>query len=85
LDYFHLVLGASALKVTGKVGWEQLQGREGYGFSTPLSTLHAHQGWADQFLSTPSAGIRDIYASVSTRVMGINLRAVYHDFDDDTR
>lgn len=84
LDYFHLALGGSVLNVTAKVGWEQLEGREGYGFSTPLATLHAHQGWADQFLSTPSAGIRDIYGSVSTRVMGVNLMAVYHDFDDDT-
>lgn len=28
-------------------------------FVTPLATLHKFQGWADQFLSTPSEGLRD--------------------------
>jgi len=32
--------------------------------------LHAFQGWADKFLSTPSAGIEDLYVSISRKYRG---------------
>lgn len=65
------------------VGYEWLQGDGSYGFSTPLATLHAFQGWTDRFLVTPGDGIRDRYLSISTRVAGVKLAAVYHDFESD--
>ncbi|MFQ6005356.1 MAG: alginate export family protein [Woeseia sp.] len=52
----------------------------GMAFRTPLATLHAFQGWADQFLSTPDAGVDDIYLIVKYRVASWNLQAVYHDY-----
>ena len=59
------------------------------GFSTPLATLHAFQGWADAFLTTPRDGIRDLYlgAVFSTPPWPgqspATLTAVLHDFTDD--
>lgn len=35
-----------------------------YGFSTPLATLHKFNGWADQFINTPSTGLEDIALSI---------------------
>ncbi|UXI70477.1 alginate export family protein [Tahibacter amnicola] len=44
------------------VGYERLGGDGRYGFSTPLATLHAFNGWADLFLTTPPSGLQDRYA-----------------------
>ena len=35
--------------LTGLVGYEVLEGNGAIGFSTPLATLHAFNGWADMF------------------------------------
>lgn len=45
-----------------KVSYEVLEndsGTQGTVFRTPLATGHACQGWADNFLLTPAAGIED--------------------------
>lgn len=52
-------------------------------FATPLATLHAFNGWADMFLATPAQGLKDAYISASTKLAGINLGAVYHDYTAD--
>ncbi len=84
-DYYHIMGGLTAYKITGKVGMEQLGGKgTGQVFQTPLSTLHAFNGWADQFLTTPNDGLRDIYGAVGTNIMGVKLEGIYHDFHDDT-
>lgn len=84
-DYYHVMGGVNVHGITLKAGMEQLDGNgAGKVFQTPLATLHAFNGWSDQFLSTPTDGLRDIYASVSTKVMGVKLMGVYHEFDDDT-
>lgn len=84
-NYYHLIAGADVYGVTLKAGMEQLGGYgAGRVFQTPLATLHAFNGWSDQFLKTPADGLRDIYASVSTQFQGIKLMGVYHEFDDDT-
>lgn len=49
-------------------------------FSTPLATLHAFNGWADLFLTTPAQGLKDVYLSAGTTLADIKLGAVYHDF-----
>lgn len=53
-------------------------------FRTPFATLHAFQGWADQFLTTPDAGIDDLTATLKYRAGKWNLTAVYHDFSAAT-
>ena len=83
-DYMHLSAGVTAFVMTGKVGVEYLTSDNGVGFSTPLATLHAYQGWADQFLATPGDGIQDVYGSFTVKLMGAKFMAVYHDFDDDS-
>lgn len=50
------------------------------GFQTPLATKHAFNGWADKFLGTPDNGLQDLYLKAVTKVGGIKLIAVYHDF-----
>lgn len=84
-DYYHLIAGAGIYGVTVKAGMEQLGGQgAGKRFQTPLATGHAFNGWSDQFLNTPNNGLRDVYTSVSGKIMGVKLLGVYHDFDDDT-
>ena len=53
-------------------------------FRTPLATLHAFQGWADKFLTTPAGGIEDLFATVKYKAGKWNLTAVYHDFSAET-
>ena len=50
---------------TGLVGYEVLEGNGVIGFATPLATLHAFNGWADMFLTTPANGLRDLYIKAS--------------------
>jgi hypothetical protein len=52
----------------------------GQSFRTPLATLHAFQGWADQFLTTPDAGVIDVYGTVQYKVAKWSLQATWHDF-----
>jgi hypothetical protein len=66
------------------VGYEQLGSDHGVGFKTPLATLHAFNGWADLFLTTPGAGLRDWYVRASTRLPGaLNLTLAEHDYHAD--
>ncbi|MCH8134783.1 MAG: hypothetical protein IIB77_02255 [Proteobacteria bacterium] len=53
-------------------------------FQTPLATLHAFQGWADKFLTTPAGGIEDFYVSVARKFRGTSYSVVYHRFDPET-
>ncbi len=54
-------------------------------FSTPLATLHAHNGWADIFLSgTPNDGLVDLNGMVGYKADWFGLaKVVYHDFSSD--
>ncbi|MEE9140932.1 MAG: alginate export family protein [Alphaproteobacteria bacterium] len=80
-NYFLGELGATYAGVTGKVGYEFLDGDDTTALQTPLATGHAFQGWADKFLTTPASGIEDLYVLVKTKVKGVTLIAVYHDFN----
>ncbi|MFQ3170323.1 MAG: hypothetical protein ACI9DG_000335 [Oleispira sp.] len=78
------------VKVSGislLAGMEVLGGDGDYAFETPLATKHAFNGWADKFLSTNAStaknGLVDTYAKVVTKVAGIKLLAMYHDFSSD--
>ncbi len=80
LNYMLAELGASLGGVTAKLGYEVLEGDGTQSVQTPLATLHAFNGWADQFLSTPASGLEDIYLSVGGELLGVSLLAVYHDY-----
>ncbi len=82
LDRYNLLLGVSYVGVTIKSGIELLGGNGTQAFQTPLGTNHAFQGWADQFLVTPDAGVRDIQASVDKSFYGVKFMFAYHAFAD---
>jgi len=52
----------------------------GSAFRTPLATLHAFQGWADKFLTTPDAGVEDLYLAITGKALGADLVLRAHDF-----
>ena len=52
------------------------------GFKTPLATLHAFNGWADLFLATPAAGLRDTYLkATATLPQAVAFTAFHHWFE----
>ncbi|MFL0807124.1 MAG: alginate export family protein [Oceanobacter sp.] len=83
-SYTHLELGLTLSGVSLFVGNETLGSDDGnYGFQTPLATKHAFNGWADQFLATPTVGLSDTYLKAVTKVEGIKLLAMYHTYKAD--
>jgi len=80
LNYLLAEVGGVMSGVTAKLGYEVLEGDGTNSVQTPLATLHAFNGWADQFLTTPATGLEDNYLSVGGAAAGLNLLAVYHDF-----
>ena len=81
-DYYLLEAGAKFGKFGVKAGYEVLGGDTvpNHPFQTPLATLHVFEGWADKFLTTPSAGIEDFYLGVSANLGALTLQLVWHDF-----
>lgn len=74
-------IGAKVSAVTVMLGYESLGSDDkAYSFQTPLATKHAFNGWADKFGVTPADGLNDAYVSIGTKVAGVNLVAVYHDY-----
>ncbi|MEZ5690134.1 MAG: alginate export family protein [Rickettsiales bacterium] len=91
-NYYAIEPGVTWSGWTAKIGYEVLEG-DGVAtnsFQTPLATLHAFNGWADKFLSTPANGLEDRYASLAYKVpfgnewfKGTNMAVIYHDFKAD--
>jgi hypothetical protein len=87
LDYLLIEPGVAIGAVTVKAGWERLEGNGVAALQTPLATLHAFNGWADKFLTTPANGLRDLYADVAVKlpaigsIKGASLRLQYHDYN----
>ena len=83
-DYFVLEGGVQIAGITAKLGYELLGSDNGTtAFATPLATLHKFNGWSDQFLATPDAGLEDLHVTVSGKAGGGKWLAVYHDFSSD--
>jgi len=61
LDYYLGELGVKVKSASLLAGYEVLEGDNLTGFSTPLATLFAFNGWADVFLTTPVRGLNDFY------------------------
>jgi hypothetical protein len=83
-DYYLLEAGAKFQPVSITVGYEVLASDNGVGFKTPLATLHKFQGWTDKFLTTPGAGIEDMYLNVGGKLGPVKVAAIYHDFQAES-
>ena len=83
--YYHLMVGGAVGAWTVRAGLEVLEGSPEDGrFATPLATLHKFNGWADKFLTTPSAGLEDLYLSLGHKRGSWNLVAAYHQFEAES-
>lgn len=90
LDYWLAEASLGWNGITGTAGYEILEGNGTIGFSTPLATLHAFNGWADMFLATPANGLKDRYIKLAyappaslTFDRKLTLALTYHDFQAD--
>jgi hypothetical protein len=89
LSYYKLFAGTKLGGFSGGIAYEVLEGDGTNGFSTPLATVHAFQGWADGFLNTPANGIEDLFAEVGYVFTDVGplpkiiTKAVYHDFSSE--
>jgi hypothetical protein len=83
--YWRAVVGGSVGSFKLTLGREVLEGDPANGrFTTPLATLHAWNGWADQFLTTPDNGLEDTLVTVGATLGGVRLTGVYHVFEANT-
>lgn len=70
--------------LTAGIGFESLGSDNDQGFRTPLATLHAFNGWADKFLSTPGAGLEDLYFKLGYKYEPWSFALIYHDFSAES-
>lgn len=82
--YTYLEAGLAVKQGSLALGREVLGSDNNVGFKTPLATLHAWNGWADLFLATPAAGLRDTYVKATANLpQAVALTAFYHAFEAD--
>ena len=84
VHYTFLEGGVDIKSAEFKLGYEVLGSTGTKSFATPLATLHAFNGWADIFLTTPTTGLKDAYVSAGTTLADIKFGAIYHDFRADS-
>ena len=91
LNYWVLEAAVRAGPMRVLASLEVLGGNGTIGFSTPQATLHAVNGWADLFTTTPANGLRDYHVLASYDIpvgplplQHITTMVVYHDFRNDT-
>jgi hypothetical protein len=84
--YYHFAGGLDWSIFGFALGYEVLEGSgsTGQSFQTPLATLHAMNGWADQFLVTPAGGLEDLYIQGTAKAFGGKFSLIYHDFSAQT-
>ncbi len=82
--YANLDVGANISGFLAGINYEYLGGKDlndadTSQFQTPLATKHKFNGWADQFLSTPTTGLADLNlrAGYASKPVG-KVLAVYH-------
>ncbi|MDP3659616.1 alginate export family protein [Phenylobacterium sp.] len=94
LDYLGVDVAGTFDIYTVKASWESLEGNGTRGFTTPLATTHAFQGWADAFVQPLGGnkgfvdGIEDLNLAFTARprfrmayLFNAELIVRYHDFD----
>ncbi len=78
-SYHSLELGISVPAGSLALGQERLGADRTAAFRTPIATLHAFNGWADVFTTTPAAGIRDDYARTGFNLpASVALNIIFH-------
>ncbi len=94
LDYFGGDIAGTFDIYTAKVSYESLEGNGTRGFTTPLATVHAFNGWSDAFVSAGgnksfADGIEDLNFSFNikprlkrTYFFNSDILVRYHDFND---
>ena len=95
LDYYGGDLAGTFDIYTAKVSWESLEGNGTRGFTTPLATTHAFQGWADAFVQPLGGnkgfvdGLEDLNFSFNAKprfraayFFNADIIVRYHDFND---
>lgn len=94
LDYLAAELGADVFGFGLTGGYEQLSSEVSstgarVAVQTPMATLHKFNGWADTFLVTPAAGIKDYSATLGKKLPGVkllpglNASVTYHKFESE--
>ncbi len=83
LGYRSADIAATYGPATVRAAYEALEGDGVRGFSTPLATLHAFQGWADVFAATPADGIEDRNLTLTLKPAKLELTARYHRFETE--
>lgn len=89
LDYGLGEAGLSWRGVGAALGYEVLSGNGAVALSTPIGMLHANNGWADIFTTTPLNGLRDFYLRGTYAwpeflgLRSLNATVMYHDFRAD--
>ncbi|KRB41718.1 hypothetical protein ASE02_05330 [Phenylobacterium sp. Root700] len=94
LDYWGADAAGTFDIYTAKVSWESLEGNGTRGFTTPLATTHAFQGWSDAFVQPLGGnkgfvdGIEDLNFSLNVKprfraayFFNADILVRYHDFD----
>ncbi len=82
-NYLHLRLNQDRDNWHWFAGHERLAGDRLYAFQTPLATLHAHNGWTDQFLTTPVAGLIDTHIAAGSTFGAWTGLVKIHNFRSD--
>lgn len=82
-DYALGMLGLDLGGVQVSLSHESLSGNGIYALQTPFATLHAFNGWADKFLTTPTDGLEDTFLSIGGKLGPVGLLAVYHRYTSD--
>ncbi|MES2700733.1 MAG: alginate export family protein [Pseudomonadota bacterium] len=88
-DYYFAEVSGTMAGFTLAANYEVLGSDGGRAaFQTPLATMHAFQGWADLFLTTPTNGVRDLQVSLrkgfTLPALGpVTAQVAWHDFDSD--
>lgn len=95
LDYWSADVAGTFDIYTLKAGYESLEGNGARGFTTPLATVHAFQGWSDAFVQAAGGnkgfvdGIEDFNLTFNAKprfrmayLFNADLIVRYHDFND---
>jgi hypothetical protein len=76
-------LALDAGKYTVKLAQETLGGNGRYAFQTPFATLHAFNGWADRFLTTPVKGLQDRFVDAGAKFGRAAISGNFHRYNSD--
>ena len=88
VSFYHAELSYTLGDLTPGIGYAYHQGSDnagGFGFANLFSTAHVFNGWADQFIKTPTQGLVDLYVTVGGEAFSGKWSVTYHDFSADEK